>query len=328
MTSERSAAPHRVLLVDDDASVLDAYGRTLGSAYSTVKCTSASDAIAELERGREFSVVLSDLQMPGMDGIELLERCSLLAPRTVRVLLTGRADISAAVRAVNQGRVFRFLEKPCDRDDLRQVVGAAVRQFELELAEERLLEDTLSGAIQVCAEILANQMPAVARCTARSHALAVEVAHRAGMQWSWPAKVAANLVGIGYTTVPPVVLARQRQGKRLTAEEEALLDAVPLRGAELLERVPRLEGAAEIIRYSGKGYDGSGLPEGGLSGDEIPEAARILKIVHAFGLLQLLGWSDEEAMGELRSRAAEFDPALMAVVERVVVEGAGSSLVS
>ena len=103
-----------ILLVDDDVRVVSALQRSLYRTYRIEIAAGAQDALDAIGKN-SYAVVVSDLQMPGMNGVELLTHVKRLSPGTVRILLTGQADLDAAIAAVNEGNVFRFLTKPCPR---------------------------------------------------------------------------------------------------------------------------------------------------------------------------------------------------------------------
>ena len=101
-----------VLFVDDEPLLVDSYQRALCDQFRIRTATSAQQALALMEEHGAPAVVVADQQMPGMTGIEFLVRCQQVAPESVRVMLTGRADLPVAIQAVNQSEVFRFLTKP------------------------------------------------------------------------------------------------------------------------------------------------------------------------------------------------------------------------
>ena len=121
----------RILLVDDEVEVLDALQRQLRRHYDVTATSDAKEAIRLVVSSGPFAVVVSDLRMPGMDGVSLLYLIRQTAPETVRVLLTGNADVEAAIAAVNQGNVFRFLSKPCPPTALMRALEASVEQYRL-----------------------------------------------------------------------------------------------------------------------------------------------------------------------------------------------------
>jgi len=117
-----------ILFVDDDVNLVSALQRNLRKDYGIAIATSASDAL-EAVRDDAYALVVSDLQMPGMNGIELLTRIKDFSPETVRILLTGRADLEAAIDAVNEGCIFRFLRKPCPQGLLTKTLDAGLAQY-------------------------------------------------------------------------------------------------------------------------------------------------------------------------------------------------------
>jgi CheY-like chemotaxis protein len=149
----------RVLCVDDDPNVLAGYQRGLRKQWHLETASSGQAALGLLETQGPYAVIVADMQMPGMNGVELLTRARTLAPDTVRIMLTGNADQKTAVEAVNEGHVFRFLNKPCSAEMLALVLDAAVRQYRLVVAERELLEKTLSGSVKILTEILSLQDP-------------------------------------------------------------------------------------------------------------------------------------------------------------------------
>lgn len=127
---------YRVLLVDDDESVLALAGMLDASPYEMLVARSANEALEVLAQN-DVHVLVSDEWMPGMRGVELLATVAKEYPHIVRILLTGDPQLDAAVRAINEGEIFRFLVKPCAADKLDEVVREAlVRQSRGKLQEE------------------------------------------------------------------------------------------------------------------------------------------------------------------------------------------------
>jgi len=140
----------RVLCVDDEPNVLAALQRTLRRSCSVTTVVGAAAAIEAIQSQPAFCVVISDLRMPGMDGIEFLRWVSENCPDTAGVLLTGDADLSAAIAAVNSGFVFRFLTKPCPPQRLMEAITEASSNCEARRAQRLLLsqavdQDALTG---------------------------------------------------------------------------------------------------------------------------------------------------------------------------------------
>lgn len=130
----------RVLCVDDEPHILSSLDTTLRRSFEVSTATNGPDALRLLDGGGPFAVLLSDYSMPGMTGAELLARARLVAPDTVRMLLTGQATIEGAIAAVNEGHVFRFLTKPCPPAAVIRALQDGVEQARLVTADRLLLE--------------------------------------------------------------------------------------------------------------------------------------------------------------------------------------------
>jgi DNA-binding NtrC family response regulator len=126
-----SPLPGTVLCVDDDMPLLECMRLSLRKIASISVANSGRAGLDWIAEHGKPDVVISDMNMPGMDGIAFLSAVRELAPDTTRVLLTGQADLDSAVSAVNQGRIFRFLTKPCRREDLLEAVISSLERHRL-----------------------------------------------------------------------------------------------------------------------------------------------------------------------------------------------------
>jgi signal transduction histidine kinase len=129
----------RILFVDDDAAILENFRMVLHGKYDVHTAEGPQEALKLLDT-LTFPVMVSDLKMAKMDGIELLQVVKQKHPATIRILLTGHADLESAISAVNKGEVFRFLQKPCPPDLLTRVLKDGLRQYQLVMAERHLWE--------------------------------------------------------------------------------------------------------------------------------------------------------------------------------------------
>src|SRR5450432_1390032 len=112
----------RVLFVDDEPNLLASFQRSFRKLLEFDVAAGGAEALVAFERHGPYAVIVSDMRMPGIDGMELLEKIKVLYPATVRIMLTGNADQQTAVDAVNRGQIFRFINKPCAADDLLPVI--------------------------------------------------------------------------------------------------------------------------------------------------------------------------------------------------------------
>ena len=135
----------RILVVDDEEAILETMTFTFEDDYEVLTSSSARDGLALLEREGAVAVVISDQRMPEMTGVEFLARVFALHPTTVRIILTGFADMDAIIKSINDGHVYAYITKPWEPDQLKQVVRRAVDHHALAVENERLVGD-LRGA--------------------------------------------------------------------------------------------------------------------------------------------------------------------------------------
>lgn len=309
----------RILCVDDDANVLAGYQRSLHGRFPIVTALSGERGIELLRNDGPFAVVVVDMNMPGMNGIEFLREAREVSPDTVRLMLTGNADQGTAMQAVNEGHVFQFLTKPCPSEMLARALEGGLHQHRLLTAERDLLERTLNGSIETLMLVLALAAPHAFGISRQLRDHLHQVTKALPILTRWELEMAAMLAPIGLVTVPSTILDKLRRRIPLTAPERDVVERAPLAGAEMLARIPRLEGVAEIIQYQGKHFDGSGWPADQRRGDRIPLGARILKVL--LDLIELLntGSTLAPALRRLEARAGHYDPEILRATEAALV---------
>src|SRR5689334_14167053 len=183
----------RILCVDDEPKILEAFERQLHNRFELELAFGAEQALRAIENGTQFAVVLSDLRMPGINGIQLLSRVRQIAPDTVRMILTGNADLTAAIEAVNEGKIYQFLTKPCPADMLTRALDAALEQHRLITAERELLEQTVQGSIGLLIEILSVVNPGAFSRTYRIRHYMRHMAEQLKLRDRWQYELAGTL---------------------------------------------------------------------------------------------------------------------------------------
>lgn len=308
----------KILFVDDDPNILAAFQRQLRKQFVLETAQGGNEGLEALVRRGPFSVIVSDLRMPEMDGIQFLSRVRSLAPDSVRMMLTGNADLHAAVAAVNEGHIFRFLTKPCAPEVLTKALSAGLGQYHLIIAERELLGKTLRGTIKVLSDVLALVNPEAFGRATRITRLVKKIALRMSVDDVWQVETAASLCQLGCVMLPPESLKKLSAGQPLTPEEVQLLDMHPFIASDLLVNIPRMHGIAEIIAYQGKHFDGSGIPHEVRKEGDIPLGARILKVVIDFDTLEARGISKADILLDLKRRSGYYDPKVIAALEAIV----------
>jgi response regulator RpfG family c-di-GMP phosphodiesterase len=314
----------RVLFVDDDPAILQAHRRRLRRSLTVETATNGPDALRLVsiadENGDPYAICVSDLRMPGMDGARLLELVREASPDTVRILLTGHADVETAISAVNRAGVFRFLLKPCQPEDLSAALEAAAAQHALVTAERELLEQTLRGSIRAFLEALALAHPRAFAHSVRTTQIVQDLTNSLEPEHAWEFEIAAMLADIGAVTLPADVVDKLYGGTLLSAEEQAMVDRLPTVVDRLVSPIPRLEHVREILRWRDQRYDARPSGPGsafGPAGDEIPLASRVLKVARDFEELDSGGMSPADSVEILRRRTGAYDPVVLQTLARI-----------
>lgn len=293
----------KMLLVDDDSNILDGYRRSLSREFLMETALGGQQALKLVAENGPFAVVVSDMRMPEIDGIQLLSKIKAQSPDTVRVI-TGNADMETAVNAINEGSIFRFLTKPCSREMMAKTMTAALMQYRLVTAEKQLLEQTLSGSIQVLTEVLSLVNPAAFSRAERTRRYIHHIVTAMSLGNPWQYEVAAMLSQLGCVTLAAETIDAVYSGQTLTANEQAQYDAHPSVAHDLLSKIPRLEPIAWMIEHQNRP-----VPEVGDSAmTEMRLGAGILRLTLAYERLIHKGTSRTEAAHSLARQNKSFSP--------------------
>jgi len=272
----------RILLVDDDSNLHASSMRTLGRSFEIETATSGIEGLKLIEASETpFVVIVSDLRMPGMDGIEFLTQVRAKSPDSIRIMLTGFADLQTAMDAVNTGQVFRFLTKPCPMKMLQGAIDAGIAQHRLiraerELAGLRRLEQAMEGIITGFSALVEARDPYTAGHQKQVTKLALAIAdtlgiskdHRSGLH------MAAMVHDIGKIYIPADFLNKPGH---LTEVEYTIIQTHPQVGCDILKSVDFEWPISKIVLQHHERLDGSGYPDG-ITGDDILPEAKILSV--------------------------------------------------
>ena len=321
MPSEGVDGQATVLCVDDEPNVLSALRRTLRSPGYRILTADGGARALELMRQEAIDVLISDMRMPEMDGAQLLEHAREGWPRTVRILLTGHADMQSAIAAINRAHVDRYMSKPWEEQELVAAVRQAVDLIALRREKERLdaltrtqndelrtLNVELEGRVEQRTAALSEANKKLTRNFLTSikvfsnlielrgglegigHGrrvadLARKIAFEVGLDIAHVQDifVAGLLHDIGLIGLPDAILGKPTA--RLRSDENVELCRHAKLGEEALIALEDLQAAAALIRSHHERFDGDGYPDR-LAGDEIPLGARIVAIADVFDDLQ------------------------------------------
>jgi response regulator RpfG family c-di-GMP phosphodiesterase len=316
----------RALIVDDDINLLAGLKRQFRGQFDLHTASGGQEALALVEKEGPFAVVVVDMRMPEMDGLDLLAALQSKSPRTVRMMLTGNADQQTAIDAINKGRIFRFFSKPCPADDLAVGIKAGLRQYELETAERVLLENTLAGSVKVLVDVLSLVDPASFGRAARVRDWCRAMAPSVTDISLWELKLAALLAPIGTVSLPPDLLAKYERGEHLADTEREMVARISTVSRDLIANIPRLGKVAEAVYCVDRDFGGTtDYPNDKPAGNAIPEGARLLHIL--FDLAREGDRTGSLARGfdALTERHGAYDPVLLNKVLDTLVATEGDS---
>jgi putative nucleotidyltransferase with HDIG domain len=289
--------PDRILVVDDEEAIREIVASMLSSAgYACKQAGSGMEALAVLNSGEEFELMLSDLMMADLDGIGLLERTKEKYPDMPVVMVTAVHDISVALAAIRNG-AYDYLLKPFERDQLLATVSRALENRRLKL-ENRTYQSNLESLVEARSGQLQAAMSSLERSyditlealgdaldlkdaeteghSRRVTAFTIAIAKAMGLPHEQIPIIArgAFLHDIGKMAIPDAIL---RKPGKLTPEEITTMQEHCYKGYQIVKKIPFLTEACEIIYSHQERYDGTGYPRG-LKGKEIPLGARIFSI--------------------------------------------------
>ncbi|MGO9972369.1 MAG: HD domain-containing phosphohydrolase [Solirubrobacteraceae bacterium] len=299
--------------MDDEPEILEALRDTLRRSFEVHTATSGAEGLEKLAAApAEFALVISDMRMPVMSGTVFLAEARRVAPDAARILLTGYADLDAAVRAVNEAQLFRFLTKPCESEALLRACAAGVGQHRLQTAERVLLEQTLKGSVQALVDVLALASPAAFGRSRRVSQIVGRFVQTLELKDAWEIEVSALLVDVGAVTLPEGTAEKLYAGQRLSETEQSMVKRVPAATQRILENIPRLEGVLEILAGYQEPYESID------PGRSASVGARILRIALDYDALEARCGERDAALAIMRRRAQAYDPYLLEKFARVI----------
>ena len=265
----------KILLIDDEPNILNAFRRKLTGQYEVLVGGSGSEALTILQQHPDIAVIITDMQMPGMSGIELLKEIHTRSPDAIRVMLTGLADQKTVVRAINEGSIFKFLNKPCSVDELERVIADAVIVRKLHAQEKMILQQTLSGTVKLVTDIVSLIDPLGAEKASLMRKLIKDLGKFTGITAS-ELELAPLLSGIG------------KVGHEPNKSQVMTLSAT------LLKQIPRFDKISKVLEA--------------IAAPQMVTSESMKNIVHLYQISEMLTdhLQEDEDFSALLKRASEF----------------------
>lgn len=317
---------YKMLIVDDEPANLRMLERLFSDRYDVVTAISGSEALDLLEV-HDFALIISDQRMPVMTGIEFLKKAAVVRSHTVRIILTGYADVDALVETINSGVVYKYITKPWSNPDLQQTVQRAMEYYETLKMKNRLEQEnqrmrsrtkaTVRGFVNLALEMLDLKGPKVSSHARRTAKYAAAIGKALNMDTRSMEQLyfAALLHEVAHVRIPSHLLSRTTP---LRDGELRLMQDNFRRGVKLLADVPDLDEIAATVSFQHDHFDGNDSPNR-LAGDQIPLHSRIIAIVDAYDEMRepstmLPGFSHSDALSILQAAAGrKYDPLLVSL---------------
>ena len=330
----------RVLIVDDEAEITSILSDLFEGQYDCTTAGAAEQALVALG-ANQYELVISDITMPGMSGLDMLPHVKSISPNTVVVMISGMQTMESAIDALRLG-AFDYVMKPFDLRQVEAVVKRALEHQDLIVAKQRYedhLEELVEQRTQELDQAL-NSLEDAYRSTLKALTAALETrdlethghservvsySMRLGREFGLDSKLLKSLEfgsllhDIGKIGVPDLIL---RKPAKLTSDEWVLMRKHPQHGQQILRGIAFLEGAARVVAQHHEKWDGSGYPLG-LSGEDIDVCARIFSVADAFDAITSnrvyrKGKPYKDAALELDEWAGkQFDPKVVEAFHRV-----------
>ncbi len=315
---------YKVLIVDDEPDNLALLYRTLRSKYDIAKSTSPILAL-EMLKHEHFHCILSDHKMPEMDGVEFLKRTQEMSPDTMRLLVTAYTDAGILIDAINYAKIYRYIKKPYNPDELMLIVENALEYWQLKSDNGALVNDLkelFAGTITAIVEALDAKDSYTLGRSRRVTFYAVKMAKALHLSETTTGKIelAGLLHDIGMIGVSDDILAKV---ERLTQDEYDEIKKHVHHSVRILDDIKQLSDVVEIIKYHHEFYDGTGYPYG-LKGDDIPIGSRIIAVADAFDSMvtpkvyrqQVV---PSEALAKIKALSGkQFDPIVIEQFEQIL----------
>ena len=310
----------RILFVDDEQSLLNGIERRLAGNFDLVTACSGIDALAVLDDQGPFAVVVTDMRMPKMDGVQFIREARIKSPDTVYIMLTGNQDQATAIQALNEGHVFRFLTKPCQSTELIKAVEAGLRQYQLVTSEKELLQNTFCGAVGVLTDVLELSHPNIFNRTARIQEIVQALQTELGLEDHWEYKLAARLGLLGLALLPDEERAQFEIGVQTSMGLSELIRHAATTGQRLIERIPRLSTVAKIIGQQ-PDVDGSAVVQiPRTEGAKATMGATLLRVAVQWDCMIRQGLSQNAAIDELRRSLPRLSVEMVDALRALPVE--------
>jgi DNA-binding NarL/FixJ family response regulator len=302
----------KILFVDDDELVLSGITLTVGRQYDISTAISGMEGLELVEKEGPFAVIVSDFNMPQMDGSEFLREIRKKDKEVVTMLLSGGANFNEVSDVVRRGGIFRLIGKPCPTDVMVENLDQALKQYRTIRAEKDMLEQTLNGTVRAITTILAASKPLFFGRSERVKKLAFLVAKELKLAEDWRLELASTFSHLGYLTLPDEVQEKLYNHEDLPEEIMAVVKVFPNFANGILKGIPRLDEITPIIDLIDQDYE-----ESSSSDDVSAKLASLIRLAKHYERYASDGYSRADIFGILDKTPQIYLPGALEALRKI-----------
>lgn len=310
MVSDKHSS--KILFVDDDELVLSGITLTVGREFDVSTAISGMEGLELFEKEGPFAVIVSDFNMPQMDGSEFLREIRRKDKEVVTMLLSGGANYNEVSDAVRRGGIFRLIGKPCPTDIMVENLKQALKQYRTIRAEKDVLEQTLNGAVRAITAILAASKPLFFGRSERVKKLALLLAEELKLSDDWRLELASTFSHLGYLTLPDEVQEKLYNHEELPDEIMDVVKVFPNFANGILKGIPRLEEITPIIDLIDQDYEEPSSTE-----DVSAKLASLIRLAKHYERFASDGYSRADIFQKLDEKKAVYLPEALDALRKI-----------
>ncbi|MBS2038334.1 response regulator [bacterium] len=309
----------KVLIIDDDTRVLGVCEDALSQHFEVEVAEGPRAGLTKILKGENYAVVVADLMMSGISGLEILRRLKEWSPLTVGILFSGHSDSELALRAINGGEAYRYIRKPCTEQQLVGGVQAGLDYHHLLSCQQAFLRDTLAPVLQLVGTQLASMQKELYGRTFPMGRFVRLLAEALELTEAWEFEVAATLAALGWCTAPKDV-QRKLHGRVPGDSTVALtLGFHESRLHESLARIGRMHDYLEMLRQPNRAWQLILPGDHPLTASRLQIGGHLLHFARQLAELTLRNNCSETALRSLKARRDFYHPKMLEAAEGILV---------
>jgi len=310
MASDKQTS--KILFVDDDELVLSGLTLTVGRKYDISTAISGMEGLEVFEKEGPFAVIVSDFNMPQMDGSEFLREIRQKDKEVVTMLLSGGANFNEVSDAVRRGGIFRLIGKPCPTELMVENLDQALKQYRTIRAEKDMLEQTMNGVVRAITTILAASKPLFFGRSERVKQLAFDLAKKLNLTEDWRLELASTFSYLGYLTLPDEVQEKLYNNEDVPDEIMDVVKVFPNFANGILKAIPRLEEITPIISRIDEDYEAPDPDDG-----DSAKLASLIRLAKHYERYASDGYSRTDIFGILDKSTEVYLPGGLEALRKI-----------